>query len=198
MAGQKTVKRGELSDRKHQILQNAVDMVASEGYARLSMRALARASGMKLGALQYHFPTWEALLRSLADHIRAEYRASFPGEDHPGQGAPDLRDVVGFFLDDAAGERLHSDRLWPQLWAMAQVEPVMGELLGEIYGSYLRALEDALVARGNEAPRAEALSLMSLIEGSALFVGRGARWAGDAETMRDRVLETLDHKYGRG
>jgi AcrR family transcriptional regulator len=32
----------------------AIEIIAK---GKLSMRALARASGMKLGALQYHFPT---------------------------------------------------------------------------------------------------------------------------------------------
>ena len=46
-----------MSERKQQILQAAVDIIVDEGYGSLSMRALARASGIKLGALQYHFRT---------------------------------------------------------------------------------------------------------------------------------------------
>ena len=51
-----------MTDRKHQILQIAIEMIADEGYASLTMRALARASGMKLGALQYHFRTSDDML----------------------------------------------------------------------------------------------------------------------------------------
>ena len=183
-----------MSERKQQILQTAINMIAAEGYAKLTMRALARASDMKLGALQYHFPNREALLRSLADYIRTQYRASFAARGR-GDTTPELRDVVAFFLDDAAGEELQGDRLWPQLWAMAQVEPVMEKLLEEIYSNYLHTLEEALAAHGSKTPRAEALSLMSLIEGGTLFVGRGARWEGDAKAMRDQVLESVDTKY---
>ena len=43
------------TDRKTEILRAAIELIADEGYGSLSMRALARASGMKLGALQYHF-----------------------------------------------------------------------------------------------------------------------------------------------
>ena len=39
-------------DRKTEILRSAIELIADEGYGSLSMRALARASGMKLGALQ--------------------------------------------------------------------------------------------------------------------------------------------------
>ena len=52
------------SDRRQQIIQEAIGIIASEGYSKLKMRALARASGMKLGALQYHFRTWEGMLRA--------------------------------------------------------------------------------------------------------------------------------------
>ena len=53
-----------VSDRKQEILQNAIHIIASQGYGKLTMRALARASGMKLGALQYHFRTWENVLQA--------------------------------------------------------------------------------------------------------------------------------------
>jgi hypothetical protein len=45
-----------MSERKKQIVQAAIEIIASEDYGKLGMRALARASGMKLGALQYHLP----------------------------------------------------------------------------------------------------------------------------------------------
>ena len=183
-----------MNNRKQQILQAAVDKIATEGYAKLTMRALARTCNIKLGALQYHFPTWEALLRSLADYIRSQYHASFPAAA-PSTAAPDLRDIVGFLLDDAPGEHLHGDRLWPQLWAMAQVEPVIEHVLQEIYANYLLTLERSLVACGSKTPRAEALSLMSLIEGSTLFTGRGAGWESDAKTLRSYVLEVIDTNY---
>ena len=59
-------------NRKTEILRSAIELIADEGYGSLSMRALARASGMKLGALQYHFRTWDALLIALVDYIEAE------------------------------------------------------------------------------------------------------------------------------
>ena len=43
----------------------------------LSMRALARASGIKLGALQYHFRTSEDMLRALVAYIADIYNSNF-------------------------------------------------------------------------------------------------------------------------
>ncbi len=184
-----------MSERKQQILQVAIEIIAREGYGKLSMRGLARASGMKLGALQYHFRTWKDLLHALAAYIAEEYRRSFDRLE-PGKDSPDLRETVQFIFDDAPGTALQADRLFPQLWAMALVEPVMEELLENIYSGYLGTLEELLVIAGSRAPRVEALALMSLLEGSTLFLGGERRWAGDANAVRDSVLEFIDANYG--
>ena len=107
-----------------------------------------------------------------------------------------LRDIVRFILDDVPGSALQADRLFPQLWAMSRVEPVMETLLDGIYVEYLDKLEKRLVGMGSKAPRAEALALMSLIEGATLFVGRDRRWAEDADAVRDTVLAFVDARYG--
>lgn len=189
-------RRVAVPDRKEQILREAVGIIASEGYGALTMRALARASGIKLGALQYHFRTWEDLLRALAVYIGETYRGAFEAQGSHGK-ASTLRGLVRFILDDEPGLALQADRLFPQLWAMAQVEPVMEELLDEIYAEYLRHLEGRLVAAGSSAPRAEALALLSLVEGSTLFVGRGRRWSVDAAAVCDATIALIDSRYGK-
>ena len=149
-----------LSDRKEQILLAAIEIIASEGYGKLTMRALARASGMKLGALQYHFRTWEDLLRALATYIADAYQRSWQALDLSGEEAS-LRDLVRFIMDDPAGSALSGDEFFPQLWAMAQVEPAMAEQLDELYAVYLEKLEERLIALGSRAPDADAIAIMS-------------------------------------
>lgn len=184
-----------MSDRKLQILEEAIGIIASEGYAKLTMRALARASGMKLGALQYHFRTWEDMIHALASYIAETYRQSFEVLTSEAETLS-LRDIVQFILDDVPGSALQTDRLFPQLWAMARVEPVMEALLDDIYIEYLNKLEERLVEMDSRAPRAEALALMSLLEGTTLFVSSDRRWADDADAVRDAVLAMIDARYG--
>ncbi|MDA8712244.1 TetR/AcrR family transcriptional regulator [Alphaproteobacteria bacterium] len=184
-----------LDDRKRKLLQTAVDIIATQGYAKLTMRALARSDGIKLGALQYHFPTWEALLSALARYIGDSYENSFAAlKDKP--GGVDLDELVLFALDDIPGIFLHSDNLFPQLWAMAQIEPVMAEMLDVIYTKYLSRIEDCLIALKHPSPRAEALALLSLIEGSAVFVGENRRWHKDAAALQTTILEIIRSRYG--
>jgi AcrR family transcriptional regulator len=156
-----------VSDRKQQILQEAIRIIASEGYGKLTMRGLARASDMKLGALQYHFHTWKDMLRALAAYIANTYRQSFEALKQDAE-VLSLRDIAKFIRDDVPGSALQAHRLFPQLWAMARVEPVMETLLDGIYVEYLDRLEKRLVRMRITAPRAEALALMSLMEGATV------------------------------
>jgi len=184
-----------LSDRKQQILQAAIEIIASKGYGKLTMRALARASGMKLGALQYHFRTWEDMLRALAAYIGDAYRESWEALDLDDEEAS-LQDLVHFILDDPAGSALSGDELFPQLWAMALVEPAMAEKLDELYGVYLEKLEERLTALGSRTPGPDALAIMSLLEGTTVFVGSERRWANHADAVRDAIRKLLEARHG--
>lgn len=182
-------------ERKQEIVHTAIEIIANEGYSSLSMRALARASGMQLGALQYHFRTRDEMLRALVDHVAVEYRRAFESM-HVDGISPSVREIAVFVLDDSAGDTLLSDKLWPQLWAMQEVEPLVRELLEDVYAEYVIVLENALLAGGSQEPRGEALCLMSLLEGESLFTGSGRRWEGDRKSVRDTVLKFIDTYYG--
>jgi AcrR family transcriptional regulator len=184
-----------MTDRRNQILKTAIEMIADEGYAGLSMRALARAVDMKLGALQYHFKTSDDMLRAIVSYIANAYESSFNSlrqKDSP----PDVMQLVNFVLDDEAGNDLLGDRLWPQLWAMQQVEPLVSDLVEDIYVQYIQVFEAALRASGSSEPRAEALCLMSMLEGSTIFMGSGRRWAKEAKTVRKTLLAFIENRYG--
>jgi AcrR family transcriptional regulator len=184
-----------LSDRKQQILQAAIEIIASKGYGNLTMRALARASGIKLGALQYHFRTWEDMLRALAAYITDAYQRSWETLHLSGEEAS-LKDLVHFIMDDPAGSTLSGNEFFPQLWAMAQVEPAMAEKLDELYEVYKERLEERLTALGIRAPAADALAIMSLLEGTMVFVGDDRRWANQRDAVHDAVRELLEARYG--
>lgn len=180
-----------MSERKQQILKTAIEIIIDEGYGCLTMRALARASNIKLGALQYHFRTTDEMLKALVEYVAESYhqafdlfRATFEG------GEPGVRDIVMFLLRDEPGNPLYGDKLWPQLWAMQQVEPLVSELVEDIYEKYLTVLQVAMTNEGT--PTAEALPVLALIEGSTIFVGSGRRWESEGNRYGDLVLQYVD------
>ena len=179
-----------MSKRQQQILQTAIEIISDEGYSSLTMRHLARASDMKLGALQYHFRTWDALLRALVNYLRDHWRLILGDSEGNSLG---IRAIAEKMLSDDAQEL---GGLWPQLWAMEQDEPLVSDLLEDVYAEYLRLLEKALDVTGSQSPRAEALCLMALMESEALFTGKGRRWESDRHAVRETILQFIDDRYG--
>ena len=184
-------------ERKEQILQMALEIIATQGYGKLTMRAVARASGLKLGALQYHFATWEELVRSLAEYISSEYAKSLEALEQATDYSPTIIDILRWYLRDSGGEKLRSDLLWPQLWAMARVEPVMRASLGEIFKKIFARFENHLTLAGSRSPRLEALALLSLGEGSILFTGSGSPWESESVSLDEAILEFIEGRYGK-
>ena len=184
-------------ERKREILQIAIEIIADEGYSSLTMRSLARASGMKLGALQYHFRTWEALLRALVGLIEDQIKNNWSQRGLDDDAT--VYDIAAFMLEQtsAPGDTLLSDRLWPQLWAMEQVEPLVSDLLEEVYAEYMKFLVNAMEKAGVDSAHGEALCLMSMLEGESLFTGEGRRWEKDRDLVRDTILKFVENRYGK-
>lgn len=184
-----------MSERKQQILQKAIEIVTTEGYGSLTMRALARASDLKLGALQYHFRTREDMLRGVIAYVAKEYQKNLDSITSS-ENAVSLVDIIEVIAMEPADGVLHEDKLFPQFWAMMQAEPLVEDLVNELYAEYLQLLETALKGLGSQNPRAEALCLMSMIEGSIIFTGHGRPWEGEIKALHETALEYLELKYG--
>ena len=195
-AGKQSEKPIVAPDRKKQILLEAVEIIATEGYGKLSMRALARASGITLGALQYHFRTWEEMLRALSAFIIKGYEESWV-DTISKDSTPSLQGFMRILLKDAPGLAFQSEKLYPQLWAMAQVEPIMKELQSDIFDQYVDGVEKLLANLHSQAPRAEAVAIVSMIEGSMLFRGEPYNWKVDADEVYDAIIGFIDAKYGK-
>ncbi|MEM1433207.1 MAG: TetR/AcrR family transcriptional regulator [Pseudomonadota bacterium] len=186
-----------MTDRKTEILQVALEIIATEGYGKLTLRALARASGLKLGALQYHFPTWDDLLVSLAKHIGGEYGRSLEELERTTNYQPTLLNLTQWYMTDSVGENLRSAKLlWPQLWAMSRVEPTLKDALDHIHRKTIALFESELARAGSPSPRLEAMALVSFGEGSLLISGPGGPFEGDAEALREALLQFIATRYG--
>jgi hypothetical protein len=151
---------------------------------------------MKLGALQYHFRTWEELLRALVglieEQIKTDWTKRGLGNDST------VYEIAAFMMEETSGpgDKLLGDKLWPQLWAMEQVEPLVSDLLEEVYAEYMQYLVRAMKNAEVDSPHGEALCLMSMLEGESLFTGKGRRWEGDRALVRETILKFVEDRYG--
>lgn len=186
-----------MSPRKEQILTEACALLAREGCGAFTLRAVARASGLTLGALQYHYRTRAALLQALTDFLARAYHDGFAAfRADTRRGPHDLHALLDYLAVESTTVDLQVHRLFPQLWAMALVEPPVQQLLDGIYTPYLDFIEEALQAHGVAAPRAEALLLLSALEGLTLFVDPGRRWEPEAQGTLAALHTLLEVRYG--
>ena len=93
------------------------------------MRALARANYYEAWRIAIPFQASEDLLRALVAYISDAYNQSFSKLQDREELLPSVREVVVFILDDTAGGNISDDHLWPQLWAMQQVEPLISNFV---------------------------------------------------------------------
>ncbi len=74
------------SKTRERIRQRALELITRHGFEALTMRQLAAAAGLQVGALYYHFPDKQTLLLALMDaHLTALLEANQPGGNSPAE-----------------------------------------------------------------------------------------------------------------
>lgn len=68
-------------------------------------------------------------ITELYDQSFDRFQDSFRNEGNK----PGIREIVIFLLRDEPGDPIYGDKLWPQLWAMQQVEPLVSDLVKDVY-----------------------------------------------------------------
>jgi AcrR family transcriptional regulator len=160
-----------------EILDAAESLLKRRGSEGLSVRAVAHAVGISVGNLQYHVPTRAKLLDAVFSRRADEFRSSLLGKV---EKIDDPRDrfetVVDFWL---ASQHKADQVLFWHLWAISAHDVDASRTMVTVYretvdfiASLLREMNPTLPL--SSAKRRAAL-IVSMVEGSGLFVGHGRR-----------------------
>ncbi len=71
-------------DRRRELVDVALEIIATRGIAALSTRALAKEVGLSSGAIFRHFASLDALLEAIVDRVETILERSFPSLELPG------------------------------------------------------------------------------------------------------------------
>ncbi|EDQ32348.1 Transcriptional regulator [Hoeflea phototrophica DFL-43] len=105
----------------------ALELFAQSGYAAVSMRAIAAATGVQAGAIYNHFPTKQDLLNELLQVHMETLLASCAEAEQPGLMPPDaLEEFVRFHI------RYHLDRSREVFISYMELRNLEGENFNEI------------------------------------------------------------------
>jgi AcrR family transcriptional regulator len=164
-------------DLRRALIDQAEALVAQEGVAALTLREVARRSGVSQAAPYRHFPSKQALVAAVAEEgFREMLGRVRRGLDRAPRGAPARLQALGaayvrFAVDHPArfrvmfGREVAASHGFPGLWEAAQEG--FGLLVGEI-----GAAQRAGVLPGRD-PRRPALAAWSAVHGLALLLMDG-------------------------
>jgi len=120
-------------DTPSAILRAARTVLASVGYARLTMRAVASRAGLTVGNLAYHFPSKRGLVRALIMSLVADYQGKsneyLRTVGHRRRGG--FAGLLRWLVEDSVSTE--TSRLFRELWAMALHDEVIAEAMDRFY-----------------------------------------------------------------
>lgn len=182
--------------RAHAILLAARALLASEGYAGLSMRRVAQDAGMSLSNVQHYYGSKEQLLEALLLYTMDEFQAKMDRIAVAMAGRPQVErflTTIDMFLDEITDPVTHA--IFFEIWALASRHPFASELMGRmmarerkaVYG-LIRGLNPAI---GDEEAMQRAVLIVAQVEGLMLFrLDRHAR-PGQFAAVRASVHKVL-------
>ncbi len=139
MAEASTVSRDTPKSRRTRarILDEAVRVIAEQGYAATTNAAVAEAAKITRGAMLYHFPTRESLLEAAIEHIQSQRASLFRvAADSLPPGADVTEHAIETYWD-----LLHRTPFmaFAELEAASRTDPLVRDLLGPSLADFDRA-----------------------------------------------------------
>ncbi len=179
--------------RRAALLDAAERTLVGGGHGALSLRAVAEAAGVRLGHLQYYFPTRDGLLDAVLDRLLsrslerlADVAPGLVGGDEAAEPVP-LERVITVLLAEQDDPGLV--RVFVELWALAARDEAVAAAVRAFYGRYADLVAGQVRLHLPDLPeperRARAEAFIALLEGSALM---RSGIAGSASPATDALI----------
>lgn len=168
MASQPAFRRVEADARRTGLIEACARVLAREGAAGASVRAIALEAGVSAGLIGHHFGGVDALIA--ATYAQVEARVAAALDDAVAAAGPDLRArleayVSASLLPPIADSELLST--WIAFWSLVRARPEIAALHDEQYGRFRSGLEALLIENGVPAAalRRTAIAITALVDG---------------------------------
>lgn len=156
-------------ERRSQIVAGLAEVMAERGYAKASVRAIARAAGLTPGVVHYHFESKQqiliALIETLAETVRARLES---GGASPGDR---LHAAIDALVGTGAGVETRAVACWVIVGAEAIREPAVRDLyqavVQRLIAEFEGLLREAMQKEGGSGATARpaAVAIVAAIEG---------------------------------
>jgi len=160
--------------RARAILLAARALLASEGYAGLSMRRVAQDAGMSLSNVQHYYGNKEQLLEALLLTTMDEFQSKMDRIAVAMAGRPQVErflTTIDMFLDEITEPVTHA--IFFEIWALASRHPFASGLMGRMMGRERKAVYGLIrglnPAIGDDEAMQRAILIVAQVEGLMLF-----------------------------
>jgi len=160
--------------RALEILHAARLLLAAEGYAGLSMRRVALATGMSLSNVQHYYQSKDALLEALLLYTMALFQQKMDSISAAMTSASRLDQFLStcdMFLDEITDPVTHA--IFFELWALASRNAFASSLMDKMLARERKAIFNLIrglnPAIGDDEYQQRAILMVAQVEGLMLF-----------------------------
>ncbi|GAB3743110.1 TetR/AcrR family transcriptional regulator [Microlunatus parietis] len=149
------------------ILDAAVRLIAADGLAGLSIRAVAAEAGVSVAQVQYYFGSKDALIEAAFDRAGAEFLSLLEPVFRRPPSPRRLRELIMLWLP-LDEQREHRVKVWLAFAGAAASHPALAESSRQNDREVAHWFEQELAGLGVADPAVQAAHLLALIDGLAL------------------------------
>lgn len=183
--------------RRAQLTAVLLDVVDERGLEGASIRALASAAGVSIGAVQHYFPTKDALLRHAYRQIEAELEGRIEARL---VGVTDAREAIRVVLEEFLpldAPRMKAIRVATAFGVRALHSPALADELRDDLVELRQIVTGAFAEAGVAHAEREAVTAIALVDGltEQLLFEAGGFGPADAVAVLDAHLARV---FGEG
>ncbi|MEO1270272.1 MAG: TetR/AcrR family transcriptional regulator [Myxococcota bacterium] len=176
-------------DTARRALKELERLACNNGLDNVSMRSVAKAMGISLAALQYHYPNKATMIAAFVSASVEEHEARIKAIAHDDAHGEHLPEVLAYILDIALTEAHNG--MFAMIEARAHHDAATAEPLRSFMHAYLLILQE-LIAREHPG-MSDSETLIAATMMAALIDGAFSKINGAVElgAHKDELIETL-------
>ncbi len=177
-------------DTVGRVMDLMVEIALEKGLDALSMRDVAKRAGISLAALQYHFPSKDALIVAFVEGKLEAYRNALDAKGSLSGPPADLRNIVRLAIEQTLDER--TDDIFTMLDARSRHDRSTALAMDRFMGFYLETFGDVILRQRPDLSRQEAwlgaARIVAMIEGLSSVRSAAAAMGVRAEDLSEAVV----------
>jgi len=188
------------SDTRSEILRAARHVLATAGYARLSMRAVAREAHVAVGNVVYYFPSKRSLMHAVITALLPHYKVHAREYLRNAGGKTGFAALLRWYMSDSVSPE--TSRVFRELWVMALHDPAIAKAMDGFYVELHRLAAARLRVAWPELSRERARDIAQLLgiisEGTNPIYATASRSSRSLARVAQLAGELLMHAAGAG